>query len=134
MKSLQSNICILFFLVISDVCLGQQKESNGNQIQSLGQYWFVMYSKGPNWGQDSTAKIKLDQEHINYIISLRKTGKIITGGAFTDKAVWIGFEIYNCKTKEEVIKITEADPMVLSKNFSYEIHTWMTLKGEVKFE
>ena len=134
MKSLQSIIFILFFLVIGKVCLGQQKESSVRQITSLGQYWFVMYNKGPNWGQDSTAMIKLDQEHISYIISLRKTGKIITGGAFTDKAAWIGFEIYNCKTKKEVIKITEADPMVLSKIFSYEINSWMTLKGEVKFE
>lgn len=103
-------------------------------MQSLGQYWFVMYSQGPNWGQDSTAKTKLDQEHIKYIIGLRTTGKIITGGAFTDKAAWIGFEIYNCKTKEEVMKLTEGDPMVMSKIFSYEIHPWMTLKGEVKFE
>jgi len=134
MKSLQSNICVLLFLLISEGCLGQQKESSGKQVQSLGQYWFVMYSKGPSWGQDSTAKVKLDQEHINYIISLRKAGKIISGGAFTDRAAWIGFEIYNCKTKEEVITITEADPMVLSKIFSFEIHPWMTLKGEVKFE
>ena len=134
MKSLQSNICVLLFLLISAGCLGQQKESSGKQVQSLGQYWFVMYSKGPSWGQDSTAKVKLDQEHINYIISLRKAGKIISGGAFTDRTAWIGFEIYNCKTKEEVITITEADPMVLSKIFSFEIHPWMTLKGEVKFE
>jgi len=133
MKSLQSIICILFFLLISDVSPGQQKVSN-KQIPSLGQYWFVMYSKGINYGQDSTAKIKLDREHIRYIISLRKAGKIITGGAFTDKAAWIGFEIYNCKTKEEVIKIVEADPIVSSKIFSYEINSWMTLKGEVKFE
>jgi hypothetical protein len=132
MKSLQSIIWILFFLVISELCFGQQKESNGTQMQSFGQYWFVMYSKGPNW-QDSTAKIKF-QEHINYLIGLRKTGGIITGGAFTDKAAWTGFEIYNCKTKEEVVKITEADPMVLSKIFSYEIHPLMTLKGEAKFE
>ena len=103
-------------------------------MQSLGQYWFVMYSKGSNWGQDSATKVKISNEHINYIVSLRKTRKIITGGAFTDKATWSGFEIYNCKTKEEVIKITEADPMVLSKIFSYEIHPWMTLKGAVKFE
>ena len=134
MKPLQSIICILFFLMISEVCLGQQKESSGQQMSSLGQYWFVMYNKGPSWGQDSTAKIKLDQEHVTYIISLRKSGKIITGGAFTDKAAWIGFEIYSCKTEEEVVKITEGDPMVLSKIFSYEIHPWITLKGEVKFE
>jgi uncharacterized protein YciI len=133
MKSFQSIICILFFLAASEVCFGQQKESNGTQKQSLGQYWFVMYSSSPTWGKDSTAMIKF-QGHIKYLISLRKTGKIITGGAFTDKAAWVGFEIYNCKTKEEVIKITEADPMVLSKIFSYEIHPWMTLKGEVKFE
>ena len=134
MKSLKSISCILFFLVIAEACFAQQKEPNERQMQSLGQYWFVMYGKGSNWGQDSTAKIKIEQEHINYIISLRKTGKIITGGAFTDKAAWAGFEIYNCETKEEVIKITEADPMVLSKIFSYEIHPWMTIKGEVKFE
>jgi polyisoprenoid-binding protein YceI len=71
MKSLQSIICILFFPVISEACLGGQKESNGKQMQSLGQYWFVMYSKGPSWWQDSTAKIKLDQDHIIYNISLK---------------------------------------------------------------
>ena len=114
--------------------MGQQKESNEKQMQSLGQYWVVMYSKGSNLQQDSTTMAQISQEHITYIIGLRKIGKIITGGAFTDTAAWKGFEIYNCKTKEEVIKITEADPMVLSKIFSYEIHPWMTLKGVVKFE
>jgi hypothetical protein len=103
MKLLKSIFCILFLLVIGELSFGQQKVPN-TQISPLGQYWFVMYSKGTNYGQDSTTKIKLDQEHIYYIISLRKAGKIITGGAFTDKTAWIGFEIYNCKTKEEVIK------------------------------
>ena len=70
MKSLGSIICILFFLVISEVCLGEQKESNGKQKQPLGQYWSAMYSNGPNRGQDSTVGIKLDQVNINYIISL----------------------------------------------------------------
>jgi uncharacterized protein YciI len=133
MKSLQSIGCILFFLAIGNTCMGQQKDSSGTQKISLGSYWFVMYSKGSNW-DDSATKKKIDQEHINYIVSLRKTGKIITGGAFTDKVLWAGFEIYDCKTKEEVIKITEADPMVLAKIFSYEIHPWMTLKGTVEFE
>jgi uncharacterized protein YciI len=100
----------------------------------MGHYWFVMFSKGSNWGQDSATTAKLFQEHIHYIISQRETGKIITGGAFLDKATWIGFEIYSCKTSEEVEKITETDPAVSSKIFSYEIHPWATLKGEVKFE
>jgi len=69
MKSLQSNICILFFLVINEVCLGQQKESNGKQMQFLSLYWFVIYSKGPAREQDSTAKIKSD--HVNYNTSLK---------------------------------------------------------------
>jgi uncharacterized protein YciI/ketosteroid isomerase-like protein len=105
-----------------------------NQVQSIGHYWFVMFSKGSNWGQDSAATAKLFQEHIHYIMSQRKTDKIITGGAFLDKATWIGFEIYSCTTSEEVEKITVADPAVSSKIFSYEIHPWATLKGEVKFE
>jgi uncharacterized protein YciI len=93
-----------------------------------------MYRKGSNWDQDSATKVKISLEHINYIIGLRKIGKIITGGAFLDKATWTGFEIYNCETKDDVLKITEADPMVLAKIFSYEIHPWTTLKGIVKFE
>jgi uncharacterized protein YciI len=107
---------------------------DGNQVKSMGHYWFAMFSKGSNWGQDSTTTAKLFQEHIHYIIGQRETGKIITGGAFLDKVTWIGFEIYSCKTSEEVEKITKADPAVSSKIFSYEIHPWATLKGEVKFE
>src|SRR5579862_817655 len=128
MKLLQSLGYILFFLTICNVCIGQQKDSSASQKPSLGTYWFVMYSKGINWN-DSATKKKIVQEHINYIVSLRKTGKIITGGAFTDNVVWTGFEIYNCQTQEEVIKITQEDPMVLFKIFSYEIHPWITLKG-----
>ena len=93
-----------------------------------------MYSKGTNRNQDSATRAQKSMEHINYIVSLRKSGKIITGGAFLDNATWVGFEIYNCETKEEVLKITEADPMVLAKIFSFEIHPWATLKGTVKFD
>ncbi len=106
----------------------------GNQGQSLGHYWFVMFSKGSTWGQDSATTTKLFQDHIQYIISQRGTRKIITGGPFLDKVTWIGFEIYSCTTSEEVERITEADPAVSSKILSYEIHPWGTLKGEVKFE
>lgn len=108
--------------------------NEGNQIQSIGHYWFVMFSKGSNWGRDSATTAKLFQDHIHYIMGQRETNKIITGGAFPDKATWIGFEIYSCKTSDEVEKITVADPAVSSKIFSYEIHPWATLKGEVKFE
>jgi uncharacterized protein YciI len=127
-------ILTLLFLGILNLCSGQQKESGESQIPSLGRYWFVMYSKGPDWKQDSVTRAKISRDHINYIVGLRKTGKIITGGAFLDKAIWTGFEIYNSDTKEEVLKITEADPMVSAKIFSYEIHPWTTLKGVVKFE
>jgi ketosteroid isomerase-like protein/uncharacterized protein YciI len=110
------------------------QESEGNQVQPMGHYWFVMFNKGSNWGQDSATTAKLFQDHIHFIMSQRETGKIITGGAFLDEATWIGFEIYSCKTREEVEKITEADPAISSKIFSYEIHPWATLKGQVKFE
>jgi ketosteroid isomerase-like protein/uncharacterized protein YciI len=110
------------------------KESEATQVQSIGHYWFVMFNKGSTWGQDSATTAKLFQEHIHYIISQRETGRIITGGAFLDKATWIGCEIYSCKTDEEVEKITKSDPAVSSKILSYEIHPWATLKGEVKFE
>jgi uncharacterized protein YciI len=133
MRSLHSGICI-FILLMGEICAGQQKGSAGNQVQSMGHYWFVMFSRGANWGHDSVTTAKLFQEHIHYIIRQRETGKIITGGAFLDKATWIGFEIYSCLTSKEVEKITEADPAVSSKIFSYEIHPWATLKGEVKFQ
>lgn len=132
---MKSKLLLTLLLLGSlNLCIGQQKESGEKQIPSLGKYWFVMYSKGPDWNQDSVIKAKISKEHIDYILVLRKTGKIITGGAFLDKEIWAGFEIYNGETKEEVLKITEADPIVLAKIFSYEIHPWTTLKGVVKFE
>lgn len=127
-------ILTLLSLGFLNLCIGQHKESGESQVSALGKYWFVMYSKGPGLNQDSATKIKISQEHINYIIGLRKEGKIITGGAFLDKANWVGFEIYDCRTKEEVIKSAESDPMVISKLFSYEIHAWTTLKGVVQFQ
>jgi ketosteroid isomerase-like protein len=115
--------------------LTQESDMNqGNQVQSVGHYWLVLFIKSSGGGQDSATTAKLFQEHIHYMITQRETGKIITGGAFLDKAPWIGFEIYSCKTSEEVEKITEADPAISLKLFSYEIHPWATLKGQVKFE
>jgi hypothetical protein len=49
----------LFFLGILHLCSGQQKESVEKQIPSLGRYWFVMYSKGPDWKQDSVTRAKI---------------------------------------------------------------------------
>jgi uncharacterized protein YciI len=124
----------VFFFGLLGTCLGQEMKPGEQQTQSLGKYWFVMYRKGSNWDQDSATKVKTSLEHINCILALRKIGEIITGGAFLDKATWTGFEICNCETKDDVLKITEADPMVLAKIFSYEIHPWTTLKGMVKFD
>ncbi len=43
-----------------------QKELSKEQIPALGQYWFVMYSKGLHWQMDSTSKSKIEQKHLNY--------------------------------------------------------------------
>jgi uncharacterized protein YciI len=121
-------------LYITILLIVQSQDAAGQQTVTLGKYWFVMYRNGENRRIDSAARKKLDQEHIAFIINLRKTGNIITGGAFTDGGAWNGFEIYHADTKEEVIKITDRDPLVLAGIFSYEIHPWVTLKGTVTFD
>ncbi len=103
-----------------------QKELSKEQIPALGQYWFVMYSKGLHWQMDLTSKSKIEQKHLDYSWVQLKAGKLISAGPFTDKINWTGCLIYNCQSKEEVEKIAEADPLVSSKIVSYEIHPWKT--------
>jgi|SRR5580700_7455208 uncharacterized protein YciI len=133
MKSFPLILSILLFSATGCICLGQNTDSSGGKMQGLGKYWFVLYTKGPNF-QDSVTRRKIFQQHLDYIIGLRKSGKIITGGAFEDRSSLAGFEIYNCTTSEEAGRLTDGDPMVKSKVFSYEIHPWMTLKGTVSFD
>jgi uncharacterized protein YciI len=133
MKPVALIFSILFFSGIGGICMGQTTDSSARKLQGLGRYWFVMYSKGSNY-QDSATRRKITQQHLDYIIGLRKSGKIITGGAFLDGVSWTGFEIYNCATSEDAAGFTEADPMVISKIFSYEIHPWLTIKGTVIFD
>ena len=125
---------ILFVLFACNACVAQQQESAGQAAPAIGHYWFVMYKTGTTGDVDSARRTKVTGEHIAYIVGLRKSAKIIAGGAFADQAGLIGFQIYNCPIKEEVIKLTEADPLIISKLAIYEIHPWVTLKGVVAFE
>lgn len=125
---------IFLLTLFSNRSFAQQNHAGKDPVPPLGQFWFVMYSKGPGWNIDSTSKQKKDREHIDYIMGLMKEGKFITGGFFPDNGAWTGILIYNSKTREEVVKLSEGDPIVSSKIVSYEIHPYMTIKGTVKFE
>lgn len=95
---------------------------------------FILFlMKGPNWSADSTPELKkLQIEHVEYQISLRKSGKILLVGPLVDNGVYRGVTIFNAGSMEEVQRLIDEDPAVRADVFGYEIHPWMVEKEALK--
>lgn len=70
-------------------------------------------------------KEKSDQfrpQHLEYLDKLRKEGKIFANGRFKDG--WGGLVIYMADSLEEAEALACADPYVINRARTYEIHEW----------
>ncbi|AIC95759.1 MULTISPECIES: YciI family protein [Shouchella] len=71
---------------------------------------------------DKEKSQKYRENHLDYLETKRKEGKIFLNGKFSDGAG--GLVIYYVETIEEVTKLVHEDPYVIEKARGYEIHEW----------
>ena len=109
--------------LISSSVFSQQEKKTEEQIR---QYWFVMLTAGNNRNQDSAAAAKIQEGHMANIKRLYNEGKLKVAGPFGDEGKWIGLFIFDCETKEEVVKLVKTDPAIAAGRLNYEIHPWWT--------
>ncbi|RAS83745.1 YciI family protein [Priestia endophytica] len=62
------------------------------------------------------------QDHLDYLKTLGKEGKVFSKGRFTDGAG--GLVIYKANSLTDVERMVEGDPFIIQGARTYEIHEW----------
>ena len=114
-------VCLLLI-----TCSASAQEKKQNNTPNIRQYWFVMLMKGTNRSQDSLTAAKLQAGHMSNMQKMYEDGKLKVAGPFGDDGNWRGIFIFDCETKEEVLKLLAQDPAIAAGRLAYEIHPWYT--------
>ena len=87
---------------------------------------FVMafLKRGPNRPQDSIAAADLLRSHLDNILTLAQTGKLVVAGPFIDTGDLRGIYIFDVATIEEAKKLTETDPAIQQSSLVMELKLW----------
>lgn len=99
-------------------------------IKSGKRYCIRLFKAGPNRDQPPEEAEKIQMEHLRYLMQLRKEGKLLINGPVIEDTELRGISIFNLTDKEEVKRLSEADPAVKAGRLVYEIYLWFGLPGD----
>lgn len=105
------------------------KRRIGFDMSRMKSYYFVMLKKGAKRDQDSITAAKIQDEHIKHLTKMNAEGKMSMAGPMMDDGDLRGICVYNVATKEEVIKLVNEDPAIISGRLIAEIHPWFAASG-----
>ena len=69
-------------------------------------------------------------EHLRYLLQLRAEGKLLVNGPVIEDPELKGVSIFNTTDREEVRRLSDADPAVKAGRLVYEIYDWFGLPGD----
>ena len=93
--------------------------------------YVAVVTPGPSWREAEAAGKRLDMSrHLAYVTELRKRGKLMLGGPFSDGKG--GLLVYRAGSMEEAVQLFEADPARIEKVFEAEIHPWSLNAADVR--
>lgn len=124
MKRLYALFVVL--LVASPFVLSQQKSETKTEPQhKLVEFHMAILKRGPKWTDTENEETKrLHQQHLEYVMSLLDSGKLIIAGPFTDGGEISGIFVFRAKSADEAKAWAEADPSVASGFRIAEMHPW----------
>jgi uncharacterized protein YciI len=121
---------LLFLLAfILPISIWAQTPTNGDKVWEMKQYYMVFLIKGPNRNQDSATAAIIQKAHLENIGKLHEAKKLVVAGPFLDDQNMRGIFIFDVATEKEVIDLLNTDPAIIAGRLTYEIHPWMTGKG-----
>ncbi len=94
------------------------------------QYCARLYKAGPNRNQPAAEAEQIQSEHLRYLFQLQAEGKLLINGPVIDDPELKGISIFNTTDREEVKRLSEADPAVRAGRLVYEIYHWFGIPGE----
>jgi uncharacterized protein len=136
MVAVRKNLIILVLLLVSSSLFAQENPrefemKEGDTTYVMKQYFFCIYLKGPNRGQDSATTAELQRGHLAHINAMAAAGVICMAGPMGDDTEKRGILIFDIATMEEAEAWIKKDPMVIAGRLTYEMHPWWCAKGSV---
>ena len=96
----------------------------GADEYGMQQYVMAFLKRGPNRDQDSATAARLQQAHLQNIMRMAESGKLVLAGPFMDTGAVRGIYIFNVKTVEEARALTETDPAIQAGRLVMDLHPW----------
>lgn len=109
-------LIIIFISLTYTTAMAQDTEDRS------GQYFAMIYTTGENWDHEKQVHEQAYfNEHSSFLSSLRKEGKIVIGGRYSDK----GFMLLKAKDEAEALALITTDESVTNKTFNVEIFPFL---------
>jgi uncharacterized protein YciI len=95
-------------------------------------YYICLLRKAPAWtGAKSSELEQLQAHHVAHTLGHVTSGAALAAGPVTDGGDIVGFAIFVTPTIEEAHTRMAADPAVQAGRFVFELHPWITPKGQL---
>jgi uncharacterized protein len=88
----------------------------------------IIYRPGPSWLEGKPVHEQPIKAHFDYMYALHQSGKIISGGPFSDDTG--GIVILEASDREEAMTVMSQDPAVIKRVFLGEVHQWNKVQWE----
>src|SRR5262245_59174080 len=127
MKSVYALLAGLVLVLIASPLVGSQEKQvpKVQPASKLIEFHMSLLKRGPKWTDaDNEETKRVQQQHVDYVISLVDAGKAVIAGPFTDGGEVAGVFVFRAKSAEEAKAWAEADPTVKSGWHIAEMHPW----------
>jgi uncharacterized protein YciI len=123
MKMLKGRFLLAIAVLVVPVCAqSQQKEEPAHK---LIEFHMALIKRGPKWSlPQGNETPKIYEQHVNYVISLIKSGQAVIAGPVRADQELFGVYILRAKSAEEAKSWAMSDPAVSAGYFIAEMHPW----------
>ncbi len=124
----------LVFILVTIFCVtsisAQEEKVNVNTTEPVT-YIAAIVKRGDNWQQDSLRAFELQEKHLKFLENLKASNKLIASGPLTSSPEARGLYVFNAKTVEEAMAMTQSDEAVSSGWIKMDFHVWASRDYDV---
>ncbi len=96
----------------------------GADDYGMKKYVMALLKRGPNQDLDSARSAEMQRAHMDNIIFLAEEGLLVLAGPFFGKGDLRGIYIFDVRSIEEAVKLTNTDPAIQEGALEMELLEW----------
>jgi len=115
-------IVIATIITYSSLTLAQTQEAVKPPPKML-EFQMALLKRGPKWTPPVAGDV-IYRQHVDYVLSLLKSGQVVIAGPIKDESDLTGIYILRAKSADEARAWVMADPAVVAGRLEPELHPW----------